>query len=343
MRTELVLPIVDTKFDMAIMTRLFQATLLAAVLTLLLIIYLYTAVSNQRPVRPPVAVVPQLFVTDTYISHRRLGNAMFTLAATIGIAGQNNMTPIVDRLSPLVDVFGIVERTAGDIDNALAGALVVTYQERKSLAYEPATRHLLRNVGCTTQLPCNVRLRGYFQSWRYFDECCDRVRRNFQFREHVANAADAYLATTSGHRKTTRVGVHVRRGNMVDAYASGYAVAPASYFRSAMRYFTERYRRVQLVVCSDDIAWCRSNLPAAVDVTDDVRLNFCDTGSPYGDFAVLARCDHVIVSVGTFGWWAAWLANGTTIYYADWPLPNTMLADNFENYDYFPPHWIAMS
>jgi len=28
------------------------------------------------------------------------------------------------------------------------------------------------------------------------------------------------------------------------------------------------------------------------------------------DMALLAACDHIILSLGTFGWWAAWLGAG---------------------------------
>ena len=41
------------------------------------------------------------------------------------------------------------------------------------------------------------------------------------------------------------------------------------------------------------------------------------------DFVLLQSCDHVIMTVGTFGWWAAWLTSqrrGTVMYYKD-PFP----------------------
>ena len=118
----------------------------------------------------------------------------------------------------------------------------------------------------------------------------------------------AFLAANSARqRNATRVGVHVRRAD----YASGYTVSPTDYFRSAMRYFTERYRHVEFIVCSDDIRWCRNNLPAAIDSGSAAQMRFSHGKSPEVDLAILARCDHVIMSVGSFGWRAAWLANGT--------------------------------
>jgi len=289
-----------------------------------------------------VCVVPRLFLTFEWSAgdNRRLGNLMFVFAATVGIAAQNNMTPIIDRSSSLVDAFHIVELIVDNMDNALLASSVVNYREQRASTYEASTRHLLLSLG-RTQRPTNVRICCYLQSWRYFDQSADRVRRNFRFREPVADAADAFIAASSSGSDSgkTRVGVHVRHGYASDAYKGGYIVAPLQYLRSAMRYFTDRYRHVEFVVCSDNITWCRENLPTAVDFASGARMKFSLANSPEVDLAILARCDHVIMSVGTFSWWAAWLANGTAIYYADWPAPSSLLA--FQS-DYFPPHWIGM-
>jgi len=60
------------------------------------------------------------------------------------------------------------------------------------------------------------------------------------------------------------------------------------------------------------------------------------------DMAIMAACDHAIMSTGSFGWWGAWLANGTTIYYGGWPKVGSTLEFMFNREDFFPPSWIAM-
>ena len=280
------------------------------------------------------------FVSCVFAPERRLGNAMFAFAAVIGIAAQNNMTAIIDSATPLISIFRIVEQTSDQLENSLS---VVDYGEHEGRVgtYDNATRQLLRAVNRThQQVPSIIRLCCYFQSWRYFDEFADRVRQNFRFREAIAAAADAFLASVPKRQDATRVGVHVRRGDMV---GGNHAIATPNYFRSAMRYFSERYRNVQFVVCSDDIAWCHRTLPALVDSTANIEMKFSEGRSGHVDLAILSRCDHVIISVGSFGWWGAWLANGTTIYYANWPKSGSQLDRCVNKYDYFPPRWIAMT
>jgi galactoside 2-L-fucosyltransferase 1/2 len=48
------------------------------------------------------------------------------------------------------------------------------------------------------------------------------------------------------------------------------------------------------------------------------------------------------MSTGTFGWWAAWMAGGTTIYFDGWPRPSSALDAEVNKKDFFPPQWIAM-
>ena len=96
-------------------------------------------------------------------------------------------------------------------------------------------------------------------------------------------------------------------------------------------------KRLVFVVCSDDIEWCHENLESK-----RADVSIVTTGDPIVDMAVLAQCRHSIVTVGTFGWWSAWLANGTTVYYGDWPAQGSSLAAATRHRDYFYPHWIPL-
>jgi len=61
------------------------------------------------------------------------------------------------------------------------------------------------------------------------------------------------------------------------------------------------------------------------------------------DMCSLTKCNHSIITVGSFGWWAAWLANGLTIYYKDIAMNGSEYRGDFsENMtDFFYPGWIG--
>jgi len=141
----------------------------------------------------------------------------------------------------------------------------------------------------------------------------------------------------AGGRAVAYVGVHIRRADM--ANNSTFTVADAGYFRRAVRLMTRKFpgRQLVFVVCSDDLPWSKQHFSEAVsreldhvtvgnhgngnhsdaDATNAsmAEIAFSENHSAEEDLAILSSCNHTIMTVGTYGWWAAYLAGGLTIYY----------------------------
>jgi len=60
------------------------------------------------------------------------------------------------------------------------------------------------------------------------------------------------------------------------------------------------------------------------------------------DLAILSQCNHTIMTVGTYGWWAGYLAGGITVYYKNFPAEGSSFYRIFSKDDFFPPHWIGL-
>jgi len=99
-------------------------------------------------------------------------------------------------------------------------------------------------------------------------------------------------------------------------------------------------QRLLFVVVSNDIPWCRRIIAARW--RDRRQVVFISTEDIAVDLAVLSLCNHSIVTSGTYGWWAAWLVNGTTVYYRNFPRRGSRLANGFKATDYYKPNWIGM-
>jgi galactoside 2-L-fucosyltransferase 1/2 len=54
--------------------------------------------------------------------------------------------------------------------------------------------------------------------------------------------------------------------------------------------------------------------------------------------------DHLVMSVGTFGWWAGYKCQGTVVYAKDFFTPGSHYAAHFLHNatDFFYPGWIGM-
>ena len=130
----------------------------------------------------------------------------------------------------------------------------------------------------------------------------------------------------------TLVGIHVRRGDKVD---SEYILPGKDYFTRAMDHFKRKYKHTYFIVVSEDKKWGQKNV-----IGDDILHS--TSSSDLIELTLLSLCDHTIMSVGTFGWWAAYLAGGDVVYYRDHVPKNSELSSFYYNSRYFLPHWIPL-
>uniref|UniRef100_A0A8C5ZCC2 L-Fucosyltransferase n=1 Tax=Marmota marmota marmota TaxID=9994 RepID=A0A8C5ZCC2_MARMA len=142
---------------------------------------------------------------------------------------------------------------------------------------------------------------------------------------------------------STFVGVHVRRGDYVRVMPQVWkgVLADRGYLEQAMQRFRERFRSPVFVVTSNGMAWCRQNINASRG--DVVFAGNGIEGSPAKDFALLTQCNHTIMTIGTFGIWAAYLAGGETIYLANYTLPDSPFLKVFKPEAAFLPEWTGIA
>ena len=277
-----------------------------------------------------------------------IGNRMFQYAALYGIAKANGLKPLLSkRFSDFMDVFPNIETKAVTTADWLPGRRYLRFTEMKAMEFD--TRAFSLNF------MKNIRLEGFWQSWRYFDHVRSDIRNQFRFRDDIYQAAHKFLTDaredyipppdpnklhTLQDFPVQFVGVHVRRGDYLDQFnvEKGYTTANAKYIQRTMQYFSDKYKNVIFIVTSDDKEWSGYNVKSQ---THPVHLSPFQNTQPYHDLCLLSQCNHTVVTVGTFGWWGAWLAGGETLYYRYFPKPKSDIAAEFRASDYFVPQWIA--
>ncbi|XP_074663045.1 galactoside 2-alpha-L-fucosyltransferase SEC1-like [Tubulanus polymorphus] len=264
----------------------------------------------------------------------RTGNLMFQYAALFSISKNHGAIPVIPTNFQLAIMYELTAPSA-----VLEEPVTEVFRERYACKFDSR----IRNINIAGLYASRVT--GYLQSWKYFRNDTEEIRKQFSFRRHIKRAAvnfidrNKYNLSLLTGAKITTIGIHVRRGDMITYSNFGYVTVPVSYLRNAMDYMTSLYGQNTLfIVTSDDIPWCERNVPNKTE-----KVVFSKAKDPSLDMAILSSCEHVIISTGTFGWWAAWLASGTTIYYKDWPRKNSSLARLVSHDDYFPPHWVGLS
>ena len=200
----------------------------------------------------------------------------------------------------------------------------------------------------------DVVLNGYLQSFLFFeDDARDEVLSSFRFRDDVQEEADAFLLPYV-EAGTVTVGVHIRGGDRDECTAC--VIATDNFFEKSMDFMLRRINMDDGVDVYDDDEREKKSVTFVV-ATDSKRdrvgamnrtdVIFTEKEDPFVDMAILAGCQHMIITVGTYGWWAAWLGphqreGGMVIYQGD-NLHWEWISDITRPEEMYPPTWIPVN
>lgn len=258
----------------------------------------------------------------------RMGNHMFQYSCLIGVAKRNNMTPIIPPNIDILDVFDLP--TPQGSKTLLRDPLI--YPDELSAKYDNKTEHLNPHR--------DAFLDGYHQSWKYHENVRDElIDKHFVFHKPILKTALDYIRSVRQDLKkmdATLVSIHVRRGDFVRQRIKGFTAAPPPFYYKAMNYFRRKHKDLLFIICTNDIFWAQDNL----DIGPDIHYSTNTDGAV--DLAIMANSDHVVITSGSFSWWAGYLIRGEVIYYHGFPEPNTIIGNTTVREDYYPPNWIPM-
>ena len=233
----------------------------------------------------------------------RLGNQLFQIAGTVGRA----------------------HRT-GDVTRARFPEW--TYREYFSVpdihfgSIEPGVRSI--DMG-----------RAYMQELYEFEHCSETIREYLTPSQVASNLADVIVGPTDGNY----LALHVRRGDYL-GLAHNHPPPKRNYFLSAVTMIREQVPPEQVIVFSDDPAWCREHLKIPDLRIHEPSLNHSIIENEVADFVAMSRCGAHVISNSTFSWWAAWLADSTAVCYPDpWFGPGLK---HLVPLKFIPRHWTSV-
>ncbi|XP_065754676.1 galactoside alpha-(1,2)-fucosyltransferase 1 [Phocoena phocoena] len=192
-----------------------------------------------------------------------------------------------------------------------------------------------------------LKLSGFPCSWTFFHHLREQIRSEFTLHDHLRREAQSLLShfrlSRTGDHPSTFVGVHVRRGDYLKVmpYHWKGVVGDRAYLQQAMDWFRARHEAPIFVVTSNGMEWCRENIDTSRG--DVIFAGDGQEGAPSKDFALLTQCNHTIMTIGTFGFWAAYLAGGNTVYLANFTLPNSSFLNIFKPEAAFLPEWVGIN
>ena len=259
---------------------------------------------------------PRLFISP----FGQLGNNMFQAAAVVALARQTGHIPtLYPTFYPRLRCFPNLHIQVGVASPNRSVVVEAAFAKFSPSLHQEISKN-------DTAICC------FFQSWKYFSGYFKEIKAMFTFAAKTVRMANKTLMKVRDHHPGSQlVGVHVRRMARPDDYRYG-----ADYVIRAMEYFRRRYKKVHFIICGlkDALRWSTRFLTSP-DVTFKVAAS-----API-DMALLSLCDHMIMTVGTYSWWAAFLGKpGRELVYFPQPyMPNSTLGKGFSPEDHFLPEW----
>ena len=181
----------------------------------------------------------------------------------------------------------------------------------------------------------NYAFMARFDLYNYWYDKIKIVVDNTEFLDDILAESNAKLTSIKNTEQT--ISLHVRRGDYLLPQHGLYKKLGVDYYDRALKHIKD-FTDYQLLIFSDDISWCKTNLNNLHN-----NISYIDGNSDYIDLCMMSLCDHNIIANSSFSWWGAYFNKNPTkkIVCPKNYLQNHPLA-NIINENYYPQEWIAI-
>jgi hypothetical protein len=246
-----------------------------------------------------------------------LCNQLFMIFAGISYALDNNIDYFIYPTLIAKDYFNNFFKT-------IKSKVNIPIDLDKCFKYEEPNFHYDQ----ITQNKQNILIKGYFQSYKYFDNNYDKILK--------------IMDISLKNKLNKTISIHFRIGDYIGLQYN-HNILPISYYINALEFLKTKIDIKEykiLVFCQEcDNQFVFSNLK---------KLNYNfekvdDTIQDYEQLLLMASCEHNIIANSTFSWWGAYLNNNKSkivCYPSQWFGPG--LSHNNTN-DLCPDEWYKIT
>ena len=236
-------------------------------------------------------------------SNGRLGNQMFQYASLVGIAKNRGYDYCIPDHSKVT----WFDRMEGDQIITQHHQLQHLFEmnnlgDRFGLIEGGNEIHLEQAEFCKElfdECPHNSTLYGYFESYHYFENAEEELRKDFVIRDHILSAAEKFHKDNKTDHPAC---ISVRRGKDFIRVQDFHPPCTVEYFNEGIKKLgTDR----QYVVMTDNIPWCKEVFTGSNFIFNDTVPE--DLIKGHFDMAVGSLCDDFIIANSTFSWWMSYL------------------------------------
>ena len=176
----------------------------------------------------------------------------------------------------------------------------------------------------------NMTIRGYFQSWKYFEAHLSDIKSFLKEKQIMLNSTSRVFDEL---KSESWLGVHVRRGDYVKM-AHQHGLTSKHYYDLAIKTVRSQNNFDCIVVFSEDIDLAREVVPSG-----DIYLSPTEISCPAQNLMLMSKAKSFIGSNSTYSWWAAFLMedNASIIFPRPWFAERKNITD-----DLLMPNWFTI-
>jgi galactoside 2-L-fucosyltransferase 1/2 len=263
----------------------------------------------------------------------RLGNQLFQVASTIGIAQTNKLNYTFPHRIEESTIGGMFDIKGSIPDERLDNIPVI--HEVKEEFYD---------VKISSESPL-ISLHGYFQSYQYFFLHNHELKKVMKFGPSILKNVRAACPEIN---LPNTLGIHIRRTDYLN-YPDLYRVLGSHYYDEALVLLHNNAVPLDaIIIASDDITAAKILLRSTRNLQlFNVPIVFSPFSEAVNDFALLSMCKHLVIANSSFSWWAAYLNmlqfhNGSVIAPSPWYKTDGGLS-HLNRPDFYLPHWQVIS
>ncbi len=152
----------------------------------------------------------------------------------------------------------------------------------------------------------NIFVRGWFESANYFDSIKKDIIKELSL---SATISSSLSELQNKLRESDSICISIRRGDFTsNSFKDEFLVCDNDYYANGISYIIDHLSSdssIIVLVCSDDIEWCKNNIKLPTDrvIYEPQGLSFSDT------LHLMTSCHHFVMSNSTFSFWAQYLSD----------------------------------
>jgi hypothetical protein len=254
-------------------------------------------------------------IVYTDFNKGRLGNQLFFVASTIGIATKNNTDY---GFSSQMGHSGI------DYQSMFKKQLPIVKSIPQNKYYQNGFEYEDIKISDTELI-------GYFQSEKFFSHCENLIREQFEIKEEIIELVKTYYSKIENS-----LSLHIRRGDYIQQ-PNHHPIVPISYYQKILNEISKNYDSI--FVFSDDLKWVKEQFIGEKFVFPEFKIN-----NDLNSFVLMTLSKDIVICNSTYSWWAAWINKNKNkkVYsptHKQWFGPSY---SNLDTKDLLPDNWIKI-